>query len=90
MDAEHKAVADSIAALMHRIKAAGVGMRIFYRTYHSTSAPIYVGRVFCKYVKMTVQPYKGNSHFAASVPMQCAAGGLVYVERTYLPKEVKT
>ena len=90
LDAEHKAVADSIAALMHRIKAAGVGMRIFYRTYHSASAPIYVGRVFCKYVKMTVQPYKGNSHFAAAVPMQCAAGSLVYVERTYLPKEVKT
>lgn len=90
LDAEHKAVADSIAALMHRIKAAGVGMRIFYRTYHSTSAPIYVGRVFCKYVKMTVQPYKGNSHFAAAVPMKCAAGSLVYVERTYLPKEVKT
>lgn len=87
LDMEHKAVADIIAALMRRIKAAGVGMRIFYRTYHSSSAQVYLGRVFCKYVKITVQPYKGNSYFKAEVPGYYAAGGLVYIERTYLPKE---
>ena len=87
LDEEHKDVADSIAALMKRIKAAGVGMRIFYRTYHSSSTQLYMGRVFCKYVRMTVQPYKGNSHFQSVVSMHYAAGGLVHVERTYLPKE---
>ena len=87
IDDEHREVGASIAALMRRIKAAGVGMRIFYRAYHAETARLYFGRAFQKYVRIRVTPYAGNAYFRTSVPMKCGAGSLIYVERTYLPKE---
>ena len=87
IDDEHREVGASIAALMRRIKAAGVGMRIFYRANHAETARLYFGRAFQKYVRIRVTPYAGNAYFRTSVPMKCGAGSLIYVERTYLPKE---
>ena len=87
LDEEHKAVAESIAGLMRRIKAAGVGMRIFYRTYHSDTARLYAGPIFIKYVNLTVPPYKGNSYFKTAVSLHYGAGALLHVRKIYLPKE---
>ena len=72
---------------MRRIKAAGVGMRIFYRAYHAETAQLYFGQAFQKYVRMRVTPYASNAYFRSSVPLKCGIGSLIYVERTYLPKE---
>ena len=41
LDQEHKDVSTVIVSLMDRIKSAGVGLRIFYRTYNSQQARIY-------------------------------------------------
>lgn len=87
VDEEHKAVAESIAALMRRIKAAGVGMRIFYRVYHTSKTNVRVGTVFVKNVRMVIPPYKGNSQFQGTVKLFYGAASLIHVRRTYRPKE---
>ena len=42
LDQEHKDVANIIANLMCRIKSAGIGIRIFYRTYHGAELKMYL------------------------------------------------
>lgn len=43
VDESRVKIADTIAALMRRIKAAGVGMRIFLVTYHTGTEILYTG-----------------------------------------------
>lgn len=42
IDDQHKSVAEIIAGLINRIKASGVGIRIFYRTYHSSRGVLHI------------------------------------------------
>lgn len=56
LDEDHKSVADVIAGLMARIKSAGVGIRIFYKTYRSWEQSIYTGIATFEYVRASYGP----------------------------------
>lgn len=56
LDAEHKRVAEIIAGLMSRIKASGVGIRIFYQTYFGGAENLYIMSMRSNHIKITASP----------------------------------
>nr|DAD89936.1 MAG TPA: Protein of unknown function (DUF2612) [Siphoviridae sp. ctxfQ4] len=75
LDQEHKDVANIIANLMCRIKSAGIGIRIFYRTYHGAELKMYLATNSMEIIQLRVQPEAGNKYlnykinFNAGVPI---------------------
>lgn len=74
LDQEHKDVANIIANLMCRIKSAGIGIRIFYQTYHGTELNVYLATHSMEFIRLQVQPESGDKYlkyqinFNAGVP----------------------
>ena len=56
LDEAHKDLAPIIVSLMSRIKSAGVGLRIFYKTYHFWEQPIYIGIATLECVRVSYGP----------------------------------
>ncbi|EFC97251.1 hypothetical protein NQ487_19795 [Hungatella hathewayi] len=75
LDQEHKDVANIIANLMCRIKSAGIGIRIFYQTYHGARLNVYLATNNMEIIRLQVQPESGDKYlkyeinFNAGVPM---------------------
>lgn len=85
VDQEHKEIADIIAKLMKRLKAAGVGIRIFYKTYHTSKIGLFMALPRLDYVKITVQPEKLNSFIAREIDVNTGVAALNYVKTIYNP-----
>ena len=85
LDEEHKNVAEIIARLMDRIKSAGIGLRIFYRTYSSKRSALYVGSFVDLAVFMDVSPELLNKKTVKCVELNAGIGTLVYVAASYPP-----
>lgn len=56
LDETHKNLAPIIVSLMGRIKSAGVGLTIFYKTYHSWEQILYSGIATMECVRVTYEP----------------------------------
>lgn len=83
LDQEHKDIAGIIAGLMARIKSAGVGLRIFYRTYSQKRAGIHVGTATCLAAFLDVPPMPMDMGTVRSVDMRAGAGTLIYTTASY-------
>ena len=90
MDQEHKNVADTIAGLMKRIKTTGVGIRIFYKTYSSKRAAVYVGTPTCIAAFINVAPMPLNKKSVKTIELKAGIGTLVCTSVSYpaIPREV--
>ncbi|MFV0238779.1 MAG: hypothetical protein ACK5H4_01895, partial [Lacrimispora sphenoides] len=80
LDEEHKNVADVIAGLMARIKSAGVGIRIFYRTYFSSNKNLYLATLTTQRVKLCARPDASNKYIALDTSIKVAAATLEVVK----------
>lgn len=56
LDEEHKNIGETIAILLGRIKASGVGLRIFYKLYRTYDASVYFAPAEFDFVRMEVGP----------------------------------
>lgn len=63
LDEERKNVAPVIVGLMSRIKSAGVGLRIFYRTYSGGSDNLYIATPTFQYIRIYVKPEISDENF---------------------------
>lgn len=90
LDQEHKNVADTIAGLMKRIKTTGVGIRIFYKTYSSKRAAVYVGTPTCVAAFINVAPMPLNKKSVKTIELKAGIGTLVCTRVSYpaIPREV--
>ncbi|WP_313152058.1 hypothetical protein [Lacrimispora sp.] len=80
LDEEHKSVADVIAGLMARIKSAGVGIRIFYRTYFSSNKNLYLATLTSQNVKLCARPDASNKYVTLDTPIKAAAATLEVIK----------
>ena len=83
LDQEYKDIAGTIAALMKRIKAAGVGIRIFYKTYSGKEGRLYAGTAICMATFLTVYPNPINKGALKQVKLKTGVGTLIYSEVSY-------
>lgn len=86
LDEEHKNVADIIAGLMDRIKAAGVGIRIFYRTYHEAEARLYLGVLAHQFVRMAAEPTDSDTRIESTGGVLIGIGALTQIRAAYGPE----
>lgn len=87
LDQEHKDIAAIIAGLMSRIKSGGVGLRVFYHTYHSDQAKIYTGTSVCLATFMQVLPAKIDNETVKSINLKTGTGALIYTAASYPVKQ---
>ena len=83
LDQEHKDIAAIIAGLMSRIKSGGVGLRVFYHTYHNGQAQIYTGTSVCLAAFMQIPPAKIDNETVKTVNTKAGTGTLVYAAVSY-------
>lgn len=86
LDEEHKNVASIIADLMKRIKAAGVGIRIFYRVYRTQEANMRMGTAVCVMTTIHVSAESLNRDVRTEANLRYGTGTAVYV-RAKCPAE---
>ena len=81
---------DTIAGLMKRIKTTGVGIRIFYKTYSSKRAAVYVGTPTCIAAFINVAPMPLNKKSVKTIELKAGIGTLVCTRVSYpaIPREV--
>lgn len=89
LDEEHREIALVIASLMERIKAAGVGIRIFYRVYRTQQAQVYFGTATCVAIFMNVAPEPLNKQTVRQAGANVGVTAAVYVSAAY-PAERRT
>lgn len=89
LDEEHREIAPVIASLMARIKAAGVGIRIFYRVYRARQAPVYLGTATCIATFMAIASEPLNKQFVGQADTRFGAAAAVFVSAAY-PAERRT
>lgn len=89
LDEIHKELSWTIAYLMLRIKAAGVGMRIFRRAYYNALETIHGGTLTEKYVRKCLQPLGSDCGMTYKAPLSIGMGTAVYVKKHYGVKERK-
>lgn len=85
LDSSHKNVAETIAALMVRIKASGTGLRIFYRTYSGNQAKVYVGTAVDLAVLINVKPEPIEKETIKNIDLNTGVGTLLCVTVSYPP-----
>ncbi len=83
LDDEHKDIAVAIARLMKRIVAAGVGMRIFYKTYHSGKLKVFVGTTGKEIIKIRITPVAADKYIEQEIPIQIGIPALNFVKIKY-------
>lgn len=87
LDQEHRDVADIIAGLMHRIKAAGIGIKMFYRTYHNVCGGVSLAVLTEETVRITVAASAGDSYVERRAGSYACIPTLIYVRRTFFPSD---
>lgn len=85
LDEIHKILSETIARLMMRIKAAGVGMRIFRRTYYHAIETVYTGTLSEKYAKKVLGPSAKDEKITYQAPLNMGTGTTIYVKKSYMP-----
>ena len=85
LDEIHKELSETIAFLMLRIKAAGVGMRIFRRVYYHALETVYVGTLTEKFAKKELGSLPMNCRITYENPLNMGTGTIVYVRKSYMP-----
>lgn len=85
LDSSHKNVAETIAALMVRIKASGIGLRIFYRTYSGNQAKVYVGTAVDLAALINVKPEPIEKQTIKNIDLNTGVGTLLCVTVSYPP-----
>ena len=85
LDELHKELSGVIASLMLRIKAAGVGMRVFRRAYYHAREPVYAGGMAEKFIRKGLGPYAEDKKITYKNPVHIGAGTVMYVKKTYMP-----
>lgn len=83
LDAEHKRVAEIIAGLMSRIKASGVGIRIFYQTYFGGAEKLYIMSMRSNHIKITASPDATNKKVRMDAGINVALPRLEHLQITY-------
>lgn len=83
LDQEHKDVAGVIAALMHRIKAAGIGLRIFYRTYSTKQTNVYLGIATNLATFLTFPPIPVSGSIKRTADIRLGVGTMTYITASY-------
>lgn len=83
LDAEHKRVAEIIAGLMSRIKASGVGIRIFYQTYFGGAENLYIMSMRSNHIKITASPDATNKKIRMDAGINVALPRLEHLQITY-------
>lgn len=86
LDEIHITLSPTIALLMRRIKAAGIGMRIFRRTYYHAREMIYTGTLSEKFAKKKLGPSAKDRKIMYQVPLNMGTGTIIYVKKNYMPK----
>lgn len=87
LDEVHKMLSETIARLMLRIKAAGIGMKIFRRVYYHAMETIYVGTLSEKYVKKELGPSIRDKKITYNIPLGVGIGTVIYVKKEYMPRD---
>lgn len=87
LDQEHKDVADIIANLMCRITSAGIGIRIFYRTYHGASLNMYLATNSMEVIRIQVQPESGDKYLNYKIILNAGVPTLESVAVHFCPAE---
>lgn len=85
LDEIHKLLSDTISLLMRRIKAAGIGMRIFRRTYYHALEAIYIGSLTEKFTKKTLEPLVEDKKITYNTPLNLGIGTIIYVKKSFMP-----
>lgn len=85
LDGIHMELSGTIAALMLRIKAAGVGMRVFRRVYYHALEKIHVGTLTEKTAKKGLGPLAVDCRMTYKAPMKMGTGTVVFVKKSYMP-----
>lgn len=85
LDEVHKELSWTIAYLMLRIKAAGVGMRIFRRAYYNALETVYRGTLTEKFAKKGLGPQAADCRITYRSPLNIGTGTILYVKKTYRP-----
>lgn len=83
LDAEHKRVAEIIAGLMSRIKASGVGIRIFYQTYFGGAENLYIMSMRSNHIKIIASPDATNKKVRMDAGINVALPRLEHLQITY-------
>jgi len=83
LDEEHKSVADVIADLMSRIKSAGIGIRIFYRTYTEGEASLRLAAMTFQHIRLSAKPNASNGYVSADIDLKAAVATLETVKIQY-------
>lgn len=83
LDDAHKNVAATIAELMNRIKAAGVGLRIFYKTYNVQRTEVYVGTAICMSTFLTALPEPVNKDITKKTNLDVGVGTMICIAVSY-------
>lgn len=79
LDATRLSTADLIAQVMKRIVAAGVGMRLFLRTYHSDKSPVVLNTGTATYTEVKLRPVNPNRKFTQPQYINAVAYEMVSV-----------
>lgn len=85
LDEIHKMLSDTISCLMRRIKAAGIGMRIFRRTYYHAMEIIYTGALTEKYAKKALGAAAKDEKITYRSNLNVGTGTIIYVKKSYMP-----
>ena len=72
---------------MHRIKAAGVGIKLFYRTYHVVHGGIRLAVLTEETIRLTATASADDSFVERRTDMYAGIPTLVYVRRAFFPSE---
>ncbi|MGL5435867.1 MAG: hypothetical protein ACRDBO_10785 [Lachnospiraceae bacterium] len=86
LDEAHKNIADAITGLLSRIKSAGVGIRIFYRTYHTETAHLYLATTTMQMVQVKVDPVDSDTTMRVEAPLLLGVAALEYIKVAYAPQ----
>lgn len=85
LDEEHKNISDVIAGLMSRVKAAGVGLRIFYRTYHEYNQMLFLGTLTVKTVRICAKPYLTENIVTKTASVNIGVPTLIQIRQHFGP-----
>lgn len=80
LDNEHKDIAVTIAKLMKRIVVAGVGIKIFYKTYHSGKGKVYIGTTGKKIIKIQIAPVAADKYIEQEILVRIGVPALNFVK----------
>lgn len=86
LDETHKNIADVITGLLGRIKSAGVGIRIFYRTYHTKTAHLYCATTTMQMIRVKADPVDSDVSIRTEGPLLVGAATLEYIKAAYAPQ----